>query len=155
GFQAEVLGGWPSERVPDIEGFFARFHRMAVKRGYARLLAGLILSGRKLRALRPGILRPLVERVHAGRVRANLRAGRPGGAIDDALFVAVLFSTLLFGDALFGPLMRRNLGLTGNAAGRRFRRWLVQVVTSGPGGAGAASRAHRPRSAEAPGGPRK
>ncbi len=139
GFQAEVVAGWPSEQVPDVEGFFERFHRMAAKRGYARLLAGLILSGRELRALRPGILRPLVERMHAGRVRANLRVGYPAGEFDDTLFVAVLFATLLFGDALFGPLMRRSLGLGGEAAAGRFQRWLVQTVTRPPGRAGAVS----------------
>lgn len=133
GFQDEIVAGWPSEKVPDIEGFFERFRRMAVERGYARLLAGLILSGRKLRALKPGVLRPLVERIHAGRVRANQRAGRPEGEYDDTLFVAVLFATLLFGDALFGPLMRRSLGLSEAEAAKRFHRWLLAAVARGPG----------------------
>jgi len=131
GFQAEVLAGWPSEKVPDVEGFVERFQRMAAERGYARLLAGLILSGRKLQAVKPAILRPLVERMHAGRVRTNLPVGRPPGEVDDTLFVAVLLATLLFGDALFGPLIRRSLGLGSEKAAGRFHRWLVETFDPG------------------------
>jgi AcrR family transcriptional regulator len=130
GFQAQILAGWPSEKVPDMEGAFERFHAMAAKRGYARLLAWLILSGRELRRLRRGILRPMVERIHAGRVRADLRAGRTPADFEDTLFVTVLFATTLFGDALFGPLTRTTMGLGGDAAtARRFRRWLVECMT--------------------------
>jgi AcrR family transcriptional regulator len=133
GFQAQILAGWPSERVPDLEGAFERFHTMAAKRGYARLLAWLILSGRELRRLRRGILRPMVERMHAGRVRADLRAGRTPADLEDTLFIAVLFATTLFGDALFGPLTRTAMGLRGDAVtGRRFRRWLVECMTQRP-----------------------
>ncbi len=134
GFQAQVLAGWPSENVPDVEGTFERFYAMAEARGYARLLAWLILSGHGSRGLRPGLLRPLVERMHAGRVRADLRAGRPAGDFEDTVFIAVLFATTVFGDALFGPLTRRSVGLRGAAAGaRRFRRWLIEVVSDRAG----------------------
>jgi len=129
GFQAQILAGWPSEQVPDIEGTFERFYAMAEERGYARLLAWLILSGRGSKGLRPGLLRPLVARIHAGRVRANLQDGRPAADFEDTVFIAVLFATSVFGDALFGPLTRRTMGLRGTAAGaRRFRRWLIDFV---------------------------
>jgi hypothetical protein len=103
---------------------------MAEERGYARLLAWLILSGRGPRGLRPGLLRPLVERMHAGRVRASLRDGRPAADFEDTVFIAVLFAATVFGDALFGSLTRRSMGLRGAAAGaHRFRRWLIDFVS--------------------------
>jgi AcrR family transcriptional regulator len=136
GFQAQILAGWPSELVPDVAGAFERFYSMAEARGYARLLAWLILSGRGSKGLRAGLLRPLVERMHAGRVRANQRAGQPAGDFEDTVFMAVLFATTVFGDALFGPLTRRSMGLRGAAAdARRFRRWLIDLVLGRAGGA--------------------
>jgi len=128
GLQAEILAGWPSRKVPDIEGVLERFYRLAAGRGYARLLAALILSGRSLRGARRGIVRPLAERMHAARMRAALGEGRPEPEFEDSLFASVLLSITVFGDALFGPVVRKSVGLGPEpATGRRFRQWLVGV----------------------------
>jgi len=128
GLQAEVMAGWPSEKVPDIEGGLERFSHLAAKCGYARLFAWSILSGRKLSALKRGIARPAAELVHAGRVRTDAQAGRASPDIEDTLFAVVLFAITVFGDALYGPLLRRSVSLGDDAdTGRRFRAWAARV----------------------------
>jgi AcrR family transcriptional regulator len=127
--QAQFLEGWPSRRVPDIEGVLDRFYELASRRGVARLLAWLILSGRSFRAMRPGILRPAAERMHAGRVRKAQDEGLPLPESEETLFAATLLAILVLGDSLFGLSVRRAMGLGSNAdCSRRFRRWLITVV---------------------------
>src|SRR5207302_4245592 len=92
GLQAEFLAGWPSSKVPDIEGVLQRFFVLAEKRGVARLLAWLILSGRDMSAMRPGGLKPAAERMHAGRLRTAQRAGRPLPALESSLLAATFLS---------------------------------------------------------------
>lgn len=129
GFQAEILAGWPSETVPDIEGVLARFYRMAEEGGTARLLAWLILSGRELGEFRSGIIGPLAERMHAGRQRANRCAGLPAPRLADTRFAALFMAVAVFGDALFGPLIRRGLGLPDDApTARQFRAWVERRI---------------------------
>jgi AcrR family transcriptional regulator len=131
GFQAEILAGWPSESVPDVEGVLARFYRMAEESGTARLLAWLILSGRELGGFRAGILRPLAERVQAGRTRARRRAGLPPPDFGDTLFASVLLAVTVFGDVLFGALIRRGLGLPDDAVTtRQFRAWIERLLSA-------------------------
>lgn len=125
--QSEILAGWPSKRVPDVEGVLDRMYRLAEQRGYARLLAWLILSRKKFHALPSGILRPLAERVHAARIRAARREGRPPPEdFDTSLFAAELVPLTVFGDALFGSFVRRSIGLPADAAtARQFRKRLT------------------------------
>lgn len=131
GLQEEFLAGWPSRKVPDIEGVMERFFRLAEKRGMARLMAWLVLSGRDLGATRPGGLTLAVQRMHGGRVRAAEKAGRPAPDFENTLFAAVLLSIMVLGDALFGTMVRGSVGLgSGPAVTRRFRKWLVKVCES-------------------------
>lgn len=128
GLQEEFLAGWPSRKVPDIEGVMERFFRLAEKRGMARLMAWLILSGRNLGAANPGALIPAVQRMHGGRVRAAERVGRQAPDFEGTQFAAVLLSIMVLGDALFGPMVRGAVGLGSSAAvSRRFRKWLAAV----------------------------
>src|SRR6266403_1216850 len=74
--QAQFLEGWPSAKEPDIEGVVERFYEATSRRGMARLLAWLILSGQSYRTMKPGVLKPAAERMHAGRVRRAQIEGR-------------------------------------------------------------------------------
>jgi hypothetical protein len=56
--QTQFLEGWPSLKEPDIEGVLERFYEVASRRGVARTLAWLILSGWGVETMRSGILSP-------------------------------------------------------------------------------------------------
>lgn len=127
--QAQFLEGWPSEKELDLEGVLERFYEVASHRGVARMLAWLILSRPSLAAMTPNVLGPAAERMHAGRVRRARKEGRRAPELEETLFAAGLLAILVLGDSLFGPSVRRAMGLGANAAGtRRFRRWLTKVL---------------------------
>jgi AcrR family transcriptional regulator len=129
GLQAQFLAGWPSEKEPDVEGVLERFYDVASHRGMARMLAWLILSGQSYRTMKPGLLKPAAERMHSGRVRRAQREGRRSPELEDSLFAATHLFILVLGDSLFGPSIRRAMGLgSGADSTRRFRRWLSKVI---------------------------
>lgn len=129
GLQAQFLEGWPSAKEPDIEGVLERFYEVASRRGMARMLAWLILSGESYRTMKPGMLKPAVERMHAGRVRRAQKEGRRAPELEEAMFAATQLFLLVLGDSLFGPNIRRAIGLgSGADSTRRFRRWLSKVL---------------------------
>jgi len=125
--QAQLLAGWPSEKVPDVEGVLDRFYEIASRSGVARMLAWLILSGQSLKTM-DNILRSAAERMHAGRVRRAQYDGRRTPLLDETMLAATLLAIVVLGDALFGPSIRRAIGLGSNARStRRFRGWLLKV----------------------------
>ena len=127
--QAQFLKGWPSAKEPDIEGVFERFFEVASHRGMARLLAWLILSGQSYRTMKPGLFKPAAERMHAGRVRRARNEGRRLPELHETMLAAAHLFILVLGESLFGPSVRRAIGLgSGADSTRRFRRWLSKVV---------------------------
>ena len=127
--QAQFLEGWPSAKEPDIEGVLERFYEATSRRGMARLLAWLILSGQSYRAMKPDVLKPAAQRMHAGRVRRAQNEGRRVPELEETLFAATHLFILVLGDSLFGPSVRRAIGLGSSAdSTRRYRRWLSKVV---------------------------
>jgi AcrR family transcriptional regulator len=127
--QAQFLEGWPSAKEPDIEGVLERFYEVASRRGVARMLAWLILSGESGRTMTPGVFKPAAERMHAGRVRRAQKEGRRTPELEGTLFAATHLFILVLGDSLFGPSVRRAVGLSSGAEStRRYRRWLSKVV---------------------------
>ncbi len=129
GLQEQFLKGWPSVKEPDIEGVLERFYEVASNRGMARMLAWLILSGQSHRTMKPGLLKPAAERMHAGRVRRAHREGRRPPELEDSLFAATHLFILVLGDSLFGPSIRRAMGLgSGADSTRRYRQWLSKVI---------------------------
>ena len=127
--QAQFLEGWPSAKEPDIEGVFERFFEVASHRGIARMLAWLILSGKSNQAMTPNVFKPAAERMHAGRVRRAQKQGRRSPELEETLFAATFIFILVLGDSLFGPSVRRAVGLgSGANATRRFRRLLSKTV---------------------------
>ena len=126
--QAQFLEGWPSAKEPDIEGVFDRFFEVASHRGIARMLAWLILF-KGNRTMTPNVFKPAAERMHAGRVRRAQKEGRRSPELEQTLFAATFLFILVLGDSLFGPSVRRAVGLgSGADATRRFRRWLSKTV---------------------------
>jgi len=129
GLQAQFLEGWPSAKEPDIEGVLERFYEVASRRGMARMLAWLILSGQSHRTLTAGVLKPAAEKMHAGRVRRSQREGRPTPELEETMFAATYLFILVLGDSLFGPSIRRAMGLgSGPGSTRRFRSWLRKLI---------------------------
>jgi AcrR family transcriptional regulator len=127
--QAQFLEGWPSAKEPDIEGVFERFYEVASHRGIARMLAWLILSGKSNRTMTPNVFKPAAERMHAGRVQRAQNEGRRSPELEQTLFAAAHLFILVLGDSLFGPNVRRAIGLgSGAESTRRYRRWLSKVV---------------------------
>ena len=127
--QAQFLKGWPSAKEPDIEGVLERFYEATSRRGMARLLAWLILSGQSYRTMKPGVLKPAAERMHAGRVHRAQIEGRRSPELEETLFAATHLFILVLGDSLFGPSVRRAIGLgSGTDSTRQYRRWLSKVV---------------------------
>ncbi len=127
--QTQFLEGWPSAKEPDIEGVFDRFYEVASRRGIARMLAWLILSGKSNRTMTPNVFKPAAERMHAGRIRRAQQQGRRLPALEETLFAATFLFILVLGDSLFGPSVRRAVGLgSGADTTRRFRRWLSKTV---------------------------
>jgi AcrR family transcriptional regulator len=127
--QAQFLEGWPSAKEPDVEGVLERFYEVASHRGIARMLAWLILSGKSNRTMTPNVFKPAAERMHAGRVRRAQNEGRRSPELEQTLFAATHLFILVLGDSLFGPSVRRAVGLgSGADSTRRYRRWLSKVV---------------------------
>jgi hypothetical protein len=84
--------------------------------------------GRGASVMKSNIFRPAAERLHAGRVRRADRDNRPQPPLEQSLNAAAFLIILVLGDALFGPSVRRAVGLRTKDAAQRFRRWLVKVV---------------------------
>ncbi|HZC45559.1 MAG TPA: TetR/AcrR family transcriptional regulator [Candidatus Acidoferrum sp.] len=127
--QSQFLEGWPSAKEPDIEGVLERFYEVASHRGMARMLAWLILTGESNRAMKPGILKLAAERMHAGRVRRAQKEGRASPELEETMFAATQLAILVLGDSLFGPSIRRAIGLgSGADSTRRFRSWQSKVL---------------------------
>ena len=127
--QTQFLEGWPSAKEPDVEGVLERFYDVASRRGIARMLAWLILSGQSNGTMTPGVFKPAAERMHAGRVRRAQSEERRPPELEETLFAATHLFILVLGDSLFGPSVRRAIGLgSGADSTRRYRRWLSKVI---------------------------
>jgi hypothetical protein len=93
------------------------------------MLAWLILSGKSNRTMTPNVFKPAAERMHAGRVRRAQNEGRRSPELEQTLFAATHLFILVLGDSLFGPSVRRAVGLgSGADSTLRYRRWLSKVV---------------------------
>lgn len=97
-------------------------------RGYARLLAWLLLSGRAPKGARNPD-KPLQRLAEA--TFAVHGAKTPGASYDDTLFELQLVAIALLGDAIFGDSVRRASGLSATpAAASEFRKRLATLLGS-------------------------
>lgn len=116
--------------VRDDEGstvdMFERAFEVMVDKGYARLMAWLLLSGHGP---------PLREkRLHAVAQVAHQRQKRidpsSEGDFEETLFRTLLVALVLLGEGAAGEAMRESAGLSNDPdATRRFREWLVRFVS--------------------------
>ena len=126
--EAQFVEGWPSLKEPDIEGVLERFYGAVAERGVGRLLAWLILSGRSPTTKNPSMLRRAAEQLHAGRIRRAQKEGRRVPVLEHSIFAAAFLTIAVLGDSLFGPTIRRGMGLATKGDDARFHRWLVKVI---------------------------
>jgi len=107
----------------------------AFRGGLAQRLAWLAtFGGTGEQAENHHVMRDIVDTIQARRQAA----APPGAAVnrDDADFLVHLVATAAFGDAMFGPQLRRSAGHAADAAiERRYRAWLAALVRRMFGGA--------------------
>jgi hypothetical protein len=97
-------------------------------RGYARLLAWLLLSGRAPKVARNPD-KPLQRLAEAA--FAVHSAKTPGARYEDTLFELQLVAIALLGDAIFGDAVRRASGIAATpAAASEFRKRLAVLLGS-------------------------
>ena len=98
------------------------------ERGLARLLAWLLLAERGEGDF-DGTLEPLVETVHAARSEQRAAAGQPPPPLEQSRYGVALVLLQLFGDALFGPVIRRGVGLSDTPdVAAALRRGLAMMI---------------------------
>jgi AcrR family transcriptional regulator len=103
-------------------------HEMMAKRGYARLLAGLILSRRDLHNMKD-LFRDFARTLHEVRVQRRHEDGHPAPSLEDTLFSITLVSVTLFGDALWGSHTRSMVGMDDDEeTEQQFLRWLANLL---------------------------
>ena len=116
-------------RVERVARMAEETHEVLGARGYARVLAWLVLSGRHLPPLREEFFSRFARALHATRVERRRAEGRARPALEETLFGAAMAMVTLLGDALFGDLVRPAVGLPADPeVGRRFRRWMAEMV---------------------------
>jgi len=112
----------------DLREILDRTHAVLADRGQARLLAWLVLSGRRGTGEGPHVLAELAEVAHAARIARRDPAGGPAPPYEDTVFTIVLVGLALFGDALAGDLIRTSAGVEGPGGADRFRSWLAGLL---------------------------
>ena len=129
--EAELVREFRAPEVGPVETseLLDRVFRTLGDRGFARLLAWLVLSERTP-AEDEGdpdrLLFMVAQAAHAHRVLHRDGTRVP---FEDTQFSILLAALALFGDAIAGDLMRRSAGLGDDPrAGRRFRRWLAELL---------------------------
>lgn len=123
--QAELVRelGAPEIGAERTAALLDRVFRVLGDRGYARLLAWLLLSAREPKP--PGMeLSAVAKAAHAHRSEQHGAA-----PYEDTLFSILLAALALFADAIAGDAMRASAGLGDDAeAGKRFRDWLAELL---------------------------
>jgi AcrR family transcriptional regulator len=126
-------GDPPAIRAERAHAMFERINGLWTERGYARLFAGLILSGRKMQKRMKGIFQEFAQAMHENRVKRRIEDGKPAPSWEDTTFSLTMVWIALFGEALFGPIARATVGLADDfETGRRFRRWMAYRIEGLP-----------------------
>ncbi|MDO9461175.1 MAG: TetR/AcrR family transcriptional regulator [Alphaproteobacteria bacterium] len=121
----------PHAREADMHPILDRVFDVLSKRGHARLIGWMILSGAIRQSPAQGLLGDLTDLIHAMRVEENKVHGVPAPDRDDTLFIVILGAVAAFGDGLFGPMVRRAAGVTDETQiAERFRDWFAELLRS-------------------------
>lgn len=117
-----------ADRTPDLGRLVDSLAEIYAATGYAELALGLHLSGWRNRG--SGLLRPIVDALHAVRcVRAD-EARQPRPSLEDTQLAVSALHQALATDPIFGAEFRRSAGLVvGRATGaRRQRSWWLTTL---------------------------
>jgi len=122
---------------PDASQVIDKVFEVLSDKGFARLLAWVVLSGRmtddETTAL-PGVdehlIRGIVDLIQSLRERAAKDHGMPEGSRDDTAYVVILAATAAFGEAVFGNPILDSMGMGEDkkAVRMRFRDWLSRLL---------------------------
>ena len=121
------------QRVERTHTILERVSEVYADRGYARLIAGILLADDRGGPRREDLFAPAPAAMHAARVERRRSEALPLPAREDTLLGFALVGVALFGDALYGPIMRGGIGLPAGPEGAAMlRRWLAQVLEAIP-----------------------
>jgi AcrR family transcriptional regulator len=124
--QSELVGAFQMTEIHERETLtlLNRVSQTLGERGYARLLAWLLLSSEPRKpTIAP--IRVVAEAAHANR----RRRGSKNTNFEDTLFVTMLGALVMFSDALIGENLRASAGLSSDPdAPQRFRTWLAKLI---------------------------
>jgi AcrR family transcriptional regulator len=139
--QSELVGAFQMTEIRERETLtlLNRVSQTLGERGYARILAWLILSGGPRKpTIAP--IRVVAEAAHANRRRRGLK----GATFEDSLFITMLSALVMFSDALVGDNLRASAGLADDPdAPQRFRTWLAKLIVQHAEGAQPVARGRR------------
>jgi AcrR family transcriptional regulator len=125
--QSELVGAFQMTEIHEREtvALLNRVSQTLGERGYARLLAWLMLSGAPPRKPTIAPIRVVAEAAHAHRRRQGIKAA----SFEDSLFITMLAALVMFADALVGENLRASAGLSDDPeAPQRFRTWLAKLI---------------------------
>jgi AcrR family transcriptional regulator len=135
--QSELVGAFQMTEIRERETLtlLNRVSQTLGQRGYARLLAWLVLSGAPRKpTIAP--IRVVAEAAHANRRRQGMKAAN----FEDTLFITMLAALVMFADALAGENLRVSAGLSSDReAPQRFRTWLAKLIVEHAEGVPASS----------------
>jgi AcrR family transcriptional regulator len=124
--QSELVGAFQMTEIHERETLtlLNRVSQTLGERGYARLLAWLLLSSEPRKpTIAP--IRVVAEAAHANRRRRGSKTTN----FEDTLFVTMLGALVMFSDALIGENLRASAGLSADPdAPQRFRTWLAKLI---------------------------
>lgn len=117
-----------TEDASAAEDLIEEVHEVFGRRGHARVLAWLLLSGHHIE---PGSGRLQNVALAAHQRRLASRESDEPIDYEDTLFRALLIAFAMFGDAVAGQSIRANAGLDDDPeAPKRFRHWLARLMTT-------------------------
>jgi AcrR family transcriptional regulator len=131
--RADLLAAFttPQTSDADIHRILDRVFDVLSRRGHARLLGWMILSGIAGRQTSPGLLKELTDLIHGLRSEECRARNLPVPEREDTLFMVMLGAITAFGDGLFGPLVRRAIGAGDDKTlPDRFRAWFARLLRS-------------------------
>jgi AcrR family transcriptional regulator len=112
----------------DPVAMVARIRALMDERGHARLIAWLVLAGYES-PRQTSKIGEIARAMHAMREAHFAGRDEPAPQLEDTLFVVLLASVAMFGDALCGLVLRSSLGMGSDAdAARRFHEWMARFV---------------------------
>ena len=131
----------PSKEDPAAD-LFDKISRVLGERGYARLLAWQLISGRRggdVESMDPegapgddgGLLDRLTQTVHALRLEhaKGQATSHVTPSLEDTRSIVTMTACALFGEALAGEVMMRNAAFETNLETRKkFRHWIARHV---------------------------